>query len=124
MNTYIYLIRHGEVSNPNGILYGRLARFGLSENGKQEIAQTAEFLKDKHIDYIYSSPLLRTRQTAEIIRKKQKIKKVALTSGLLEVLTSYQGDKFADLSHDQSEIYHFPQKATDETLRQISDRMS
>jgi broad specificity phosphatase PhoE len=123
MNTYIYLIRHGEVYNPHGTLYGRLPKFGLSENGKKEIEQTAAFLKDKHIDSIYSSPLLRARQTAEIIRKTLRLKKSTTRAGLIEVLTSYQGEKFADLSHDQSEIYLAPKSQTDETIEQIAARM-
>lgn len=65
--TTIYFLRHGEVHNPKDILYGRLPKFGLSEKGKKHIESAAKELKDKHIDYLYTSPLLRARQTARII---------------------------------------------------------
>lgn len=120
--TTIYLIRHGEVHNPNGILYGRLPRYGLSKTGRKEIAQTAQFLKNKHIDFIYSSPMLRARQTAEIIRAELNLPKIFTTNYLLEVRTSYQGKLFSDLSHDQSEVYKSPLSG-DETLTEIAVRM-
>ena len=31
--TIIHVMRHGEVDNPNGVLYGRLPGFGLTELG-------------------------------------------------------------------------------------------
>jgi len=58
----IYLIRHAdrlqEMGDP-----------GLTDLGRQQAYKVASFLKDKQIDIIYSSPLLRTQQTAEIISK-------------------------------------------------------
>jgi len=58
----VYLIRHGdrlqEMGDP-----------GLTELGKQQANKVAVYLKDKEIDIVYSSPLLRTKQTAEIISK-------------------------------------------------------
>lgn len=122
MTTTIYLIRHGEVHNPQGILYGRLSGYGLSAKGKNEIEQTAEFLNNTHIDLIFSSPLLRTKQTAEIIRSKLKLNKIYFSKSLLEVKTSYQGRFFAELSPDQSEAYFLPQP-TDETLEQVAKRL-
>jgi broad specificity phosphatase PhoE len=124
MHTTIYLIRHGEVHNPKGILYGRLPGYGLSENGKKEIAQTAEFLKNKKIDAIYTSPLLRAHETGEIIREKLKLPIKELSKSLFEVKTSFQGKKFADLSPDQSEVYNPKTRgADDETIEEIAKRM-
>lgn len=120
--TTIYLIRHGEVYNPNRILYGRLPGYGLSDNGKREIEETAKFLKKKHIDYIYSSPLLRAKQTAGIIRKKLNLPEIRISKYLLEVRTSYQGQPFASLSPNQREVY-YAAKPTDETLDQIAKRL-
>jgi broad specificity phosphatase PhoE len=124
MTTHIYLIRHGEVFNPKKILYGRLPGFGLSENGKREIEQTAHFLKSKHIDLIYSSPLLRAKQTARIIQKKINLSQNNTSKKVLEVRTSFQGRLFADLAPDQSDVYFSPDRAkTDETFVQIASRM-
>jgi broad specificity phosphatase PhoE len=124
MTTHIYLIRHGEVHNPKGTLYARLPGYHLSKKGKQEIEQTAEFLKSRHIDYIYASPMLRAKQTAEIIRSILNLSKIFITKYILEVKTSFQGRLFADLTPDQSEIYLSPNRQqTDETLPQIAKRM-
>jgi broad specificity phosphatase PhoE len=71
----IYLIRHGEVENPNKILYGRLPGFHLSAKGIVEIQQLAEKLKNGNmkISKIYTSPLERAVESAEIIAKVLEI---------------------------------------------------
>lgn len=122
--TTIYLIRHGEVLNPKKIMYGRLPGFGLSETGKKEIVQTAFFLKKKHVDAIYSSPLLRAVQTAEIIRTQLGLEIKELSRSLLEVKSSFQGQPFAALSPDQAEVYiSSKRQPSDETIEQIGKRM-
>jgi broad specificity phosphatase PhoE len=62
----IHLIRHGEVHNPGGVLYGRLPEFRLSERGHQmaELAAKDLIEQERKIGAIYSSPLLRTRESA------------------------------------------------------------
>lgn len=123
MTTSIYLIRHGEVNNPDGIIYGRLPNFGLTENGKQQMEQTANFLQDKNITRLFSSPLLRARQSAEIIKTKLGISKIQISELLYETLTSYEGKKFYSLDRMQSEVYLKPLSPTDETIEQLSNRM-
>lgn len=63
----IHLVRHGEVYNPEGILYGRLPHFRLSELGHQMAEAAAKDLKDqkRKVTRIVSSPLLRARESAE-----------------------------------------------------------
>jgi broad specificity phosphatase PhoE len=123
MQTIIYLIRHGEVDNPEKIIYGRLPNFGLTEKGKKQIENTAEFLKDKHIDKIYSSPMLRTRESAEIIQKKLHLFTVQIADEITEGLTAYEGKKVSDLDLLQSEVYLHPLSQTDETIQQLANRM-
>lgn len=62
----IHLIRHGEVHNPGGVLYGRLPEFRLSERGHQmaELAAKDLLEQERKVGAIYSSPLLRTRESA------------------------------------------------------------
>ncbi len=74
MKTTIYIIRHGEVHNPNNILYGRLPGFQLSTAGEKSIEKQAYDFQDKKIDMIFSSPMLRARQTAKIIGSLINIK--------------------------------------------------
>jgi broad specificity phosphatase PhoE len=64
--TVFHLLRHGEPT-VFGRINGRLPGVGLSEKGRAEIAAIAEHLADGKIDAIYSSPLQRTRETAEIL---------------------------------------------------------
>lgn len=65
--TIFYLLRHGEVYNPRQILYGRLPRFPLSNEGKKRIHEAAQYFESEHVDYLYTSPLLRARQTSRIL---------------------------------------------------------
>ena len=61
----IHLVRHGEVNNPERILYGRLDGFGLTDRGHQMAQAVADHFSDQPIRRVISSPLLRARQTAE-----------------------------------------------------------
>ena len=65
--TKIYFVRHGEVRNPLGLFYGRSFGFPLEEAGIIQAHDAGKYLKNKAIDIVYSSPQLRTRETAEII---------------------------------------------------------
>lgn len=67
----IHLVRHGEVHNPGGVLYGRLPHFRLSERGHEMAELAAKALKENgvKIGAIYTSPLLRTQESAAHIEK-------------------------------------------------------
>ena len=66
----LYLLRHGatdnNVANPPR-LQGRLANPGLSVPGRKQVEHTADFLAARQIDAVYTSPLLRARETAAIL---------------------------------------------------------
>ncbi len=125
MTTNIYLVRHGEVHNPKKIVYGRLPGFRLSTKGVLEVEQTANFLIDKNISTIYSSPLLRARQTAKIIQKKLYLPNVFLTKDLLEVKSSAQGELSSKLDLIHHNYYAAPVwQKNDDTMHSIRDRMS
>jgi len=63
--TVIHLLRHGEVYNPDGILYGRLPDYHLSEIGKQMAERVATTVKDRDITHVVASPLERAQETAQ-----------------------------------------------------------
>lgn len=62
--TTVHVLRHGEVDNPTGILYGRLQGYSLSPLGFAQADRAAQALKDADITAIFASPLLRAQQTA------------------------------------------------------------
>lgn len=90
MTTKIFFVRHGEVDNPNKIIYGRFPGFGLSKKGKEQIAKTAQILAKNKISAIYSSPLLRTKQSARIISKALGLP-THYSDKLLEVKSPMEG---------------------------------
>jgi broad specificity phosphatase PhoE len=67
--TVFHLLRHGEPAI-FGRLNGRLPGVGLSERGRAEAATQAGRLAGEKVEAIYSSPLQRTRETAEIVAER------------------------------------------------------
>ena len=92
----IYLLRHCDYENPRQILPGRLP-LELSESGKKRAGQLKEIFKDKNISRIYSSEVLRCKQTAEIIAAG-KIP-IIFDKRLLETHSAYQGYWELDFDH-------------------------
>jgi broad specificity phosphatase PhoE len=66
----VHLVRHGEVHNPDRVLYGQLPGFDLSERGVEQAKLAAAFLAERDIGYIVSSPLERAVQTAQPLANK------------------------------------------------------
>ena len=67
---WLYLIRHAATANNRAKpprLQGRRTNPGLSEEGHRQAEQTARFLSSAGLKAVFSSPLLRARQTAEAI---------------------------------------------------------
>ncbi|MFI6502241.1 histidine phosphatase family protein [Nonomuraea typhae] len=62
--TVVHLLRHGEVHNPEGILYGRLPGYHLSETGRQMADLVAKTVAGRDVVALYSSPLERAQETA------------------------------------------------------------
>jgi broad specificity phosphatase PhoE len=60
----IHLVRHGEVYNPDHVLYGRLENFGLSDLGKQMAQAAADSKIGRPITRLYASPLQRAQESA------------------------------------------------------------
>jgi broad specificity phosphatase PhoE len=61
----VHLVRHGEVYNPDGVLYGRLPDYHLSDLGRQMAARVAEDLRSHDIVHLRCSPLERAQETVE-----------------------------------------------------------
>ena len=69
--TTIHFVRHGEVHNPGHVLYERLPGFHLSERGRRMAEATGRYIaaspQMNTAAAVYSSPLDRTRETAQAI---------------------------------------------------------
>ena len=64
MTTTVHLLRHGEVHNPAGVLYGRSTGYHLSDLGRQMAQRVADTIGDRDITHVVSSPLERAQETA------------------------------------------------------------
>ena len=62
--TTVHLLRHGEVYNPEGVLYGRLPGFRLSDDGQQMAHDAARALEGRDVIAVVASPLQRAQETA------------------------------------------------------------
>ena len=60
----LHLVRHGEVFNPDRILYGRLGGYHLSELGHRMAQSAADSMSERPITALYASPLLRAQESA------------------------------------------------------------
>lgn len=61
-------MRHGQAdNNVNRVLVGRHAESHLTDYGRKQVLDTARFLKKVAIDKIYSSPVTRATETAQLI---------------------------------------------------------
>lgn len=103
--TTISLIRHGQVHNPEKVIYGRLPGFGLSDVGRKQVACTAQYLQDAPLSAIYSSPLLRARQTAEIIHTYHTDVPILFADAINEVQFLFEGQPMASMAERNWDLY-------------------
>jgi broad specificity phosphatase PhoE len=92
--TVVHLLRHGEVFNPDGILYGRLPGFRLSDAGEVMAKKAAAWFVDKDVVRLVSSPLERAQQTAAPIAAELDLP-VELDDRLIEAGNAFEGMKVA-----------------------------
>ncbi len=64
VRTVVHLLRHGEVHNPRGVLYGRIPGYLLSARGRAMAERAAEHLADADVAVVVASPLERAQETA------------------------------------------------------------
>jgi broad specificity phosphatase PhoE len=83
-------MRHGEVHNPEGILYGRLPDYHLSERGRAQAAAVAEWLAKRDITYVVASPLERAQETATPIAAAHGLP-IDVDDALIESSNVFQG---------------------------------
>lgn len=103
----IYIVRHGETLwNQEKRLQGR-TDIALNENGRDVARKTGEALMGTRIDLIYSSPLMRARETAELIRNGRDIE-IRTDDRLKELCFGrYEGQDFSKLIRDDSLTFRY-----------------
>ena len=90
--TVVHLLRHGEVFNPSGVLYGRLPGFRLSELGEQMAVRAAEALEHRDVTAVVSSPLERAQQTAAPVAAKHDLR-VTIDDRIIEAANVFEGSR-------------------------------
>lgn len=68
--TVVHLLRHGEVHNPDGVLYGRLPGYHLSVTGEMMAAAAADFFDGRPVAAVFASPLDRAQETARPVAER------------------------------------------------------
>ncbi len=109
-----YIVRHGETEwNVKKLLQGH-SDSSLTNNGKQQAEMLAAELKDINFDAIYSSDLLRTQKTAEILRLERKL--VINTTKMLRerYFGRFEGKTFDEFSQHQKEYFKQYEQLTDD----------
>jgi broad specificity phosphatase PhoE len=91
--TVVHLLRHGEVSNPRGVLYGRLPDFHLSAEGERMAKAAAAFLAGRDITLLLSSPLERALETASPVAAQFGLE-VRVDERLIEPWNHFEGERF------------------------------
>jgi broad specificity phosphatase PhoE len=92
--TTVHLMRHGEVYNPDGVLYGRMPDFHLSELGRKMAERGAEFFAERDVVAVIASPLDRAQETAAPIAARRGVE-VRTDGRLIEAANTFEGKRFS-----------------------------
>ena len=93
MAQVIHFIRHGEVHNPEKILYGLQPGWRLSERGIEMAQVVAQWSKNLNLGAIHSSPLQRAQETVAPIIDNHKLQ-LTTDKNLIEASNIFEGKKF------------------------------
>ena len=124
-HTRVHLVRHGEVYNPEGVLYGRLPGFHLSGKGRQQAEAVADALADRDIVAVIASPLQRAQETAAPIAARHDLP-VDTDPDLIESANFFEGRSLHGAWRDPRVWWQVRNPfipSWGEPYRQIADRM-
>jgi broad specificity phosphatase PhoE len=93
LETVVHLLRHGEVHNPDGVLYGRRDGYHLSELGQKMAARVAQALADRDITHLRSSPLERAQETGAPTAQSHGLE-VVTDERVIESSNVFEGTRF------------------------------
>ena len=87
----LHLVRHAQVENPAGIVYGRLPGYPLSKQGKATAGAVAAWLQARPVVAYVASPLLRAQQTAATAARRHGLD-VQTDERLTEAWSRFEGE--------------------------------
>ncbi|HQE32571.1 MAG TPA: histidine phosphatase family protein [Propionibacteriaceae bacterium] len=90
----VHVVRHGEVENPDKVLYGRLPDFHLSALGRQMAERVAEHLSGLPVTHLRVSPLERARETMEPINAVYPEHEPTVDVRIVEAANVFEGKIF------------------------------
>jgi len=93
MPATIHFLRHGEVHNPEKILYGRQPGWYLSERGHEMAKTVAEWSNKFDIGAVHASPLQRAKETATPLASAHHLQ-ITTDQKLIEASNIFEGKKF------------------------------
>ncbi|CDO20842.1 phosphoglycerate mutase [Mycolicibacterium mageritense DSM 44476 = CIP 104973] len=94
VRTTVHVMRHGEVFNPEKVLYGRLPGYHLSDRGRRQAQAAADWLAGHDIVYVVASPLERAQETAKPIADSHGLS-IDVDDDLIESWNSFEGERVA-----------------------------
>jgi broad specificity phosphatase PhoE len=93
MSQTVHFLRHGEVENPEKILYGRQPGWRLSDRGVQMAQTVADWSRDLELGALHVSPLQRAQETAAPIAAQHNLP-ITTDERLIEAANIFEGKKF------------------------------
>jgi len=93
MKTVVHLLRHGEVHNPTGVLYGRRSGYHLSDLGREMAQRVADTVGDRDITQVVSSPLERAQETAAPLAEARGVE-IVTDERVIESSNVFEGETF------------------------------
>ncbi len=93
--TIVHLLRHGEVHNPDGVLYGRRDGYHLSTLGRKMADRVAEVIGERDIVHMRVSPLERARETAAPLAAARGLEPV-IDPRVIESTNKFEGVSFKE----------------------------
>lgn len=91
--TVVHLVRHGEVHNPHGVLYGRLPAYHLSDKGREMAELAAEALAGHDIRHLRCSPLERAQETMAPIADEFPGLRIVIDGRVIEAENQLEGQQ-------------------------------
>ena len=120
----IYIIRHGRTElNKANVLQGR-SNYPLNDEGIRQAENASEMLKGTEFSHVFSSPLIRAVQTAEIVAPHMEI---TVDDRLIEMdYGQYEGTDLTDMPPEIktffSDFIHNPAPVGMEPLQEVVRR--